>query len=71
MQKKKLIVFTAPSGAGKTTIVKHLLKKFSFLGFSISATTRQKRDHETDGLDYYFISLDQFREKLENKAFVE
>ena len=71
MQKKKLIVFTAPSGAGKTTIVKHLLKKFRFLGFSISATTRQKRDHETDGLDYYFISLDQFREKLENKAFVE
>ena len=71
MQKKNLIVFTAPSGAGKTTIVKHLLKKFSFLGFSISATTRQKRDHETDGLDYYFISLDQFREKLENKDFVE
>ena len=71
MNNKKLIVFTAPSGAGKTTIVKHLLKKFDNLGFSISATTRQKREHETDGLDYYFISLDQFRQKLENKEFLE
>ncbi len=71
MQQKKLIVFTAPSGAGKTTIVKHLLKKFDFLGFSISATTRAKRDHETNGLDYYFLSIDEFREKLEQKAFVE
>jgi guanylate kinase len=71
MQQKKLIVFTAPSGAGKTTIVKHLLQKFDFLGFSISATTREKRDHETNGLDYYFLSLAQFREKLEQKEFVE
>lgn len=68
----KTIVFTAPSGAGKTTIVKHLLAKFpDKLAFSISATTRQKRDIETDGKDYYFISAEEFRKKIIEGDFIE
>lgn len=68
----KTIVFTAPSGAGKTTIVKHLLAKFpDKLAFSISATTRQKRDIETDGKDYYFISAQEFRKKIAVGDFIE
>lgn len=67
----KLIVFTAPSGAGKTTIVRHLLKEFDELKFSISATTREKRSHEEDGKDYFFLTTEQFKEKIEEKAFVE
>ncbi|MBK7096095.1 MAG: guanylate kinase [Saprospiraceae bacterium] len=68
----KTIVFTAPSGAGKTTIVKHLLAKFpDKLAFSISATTRQKRDIETDGKDYYFISAQEFRKKIIVGDFIE
>jgi len=68
----KTIIFTAPSGAGKTTIVKHLLKKFpDKLAFSISATTRQKRDIETDGKDYYFISAQEFRKKISVGDFIE
>ena len=67
----KLIIFTAPSGAGKTTIVRHLLTKFPDLSFSVSATTRQRRTHEQDGVDYYFISMDDFRRKVADGAFVE
>ncbi len=68
----KLLVFTAPSGAGKTTIVRHLLNRFpNQLAFSISATTREKRDYEEDGLHYYFISEAEFREKMSNDDFVE
>ena len=67
----KLIVFAAPSGAGKTTIVKHLMSKFPQLAFSISATTRQARPGEQDGKDYYFLSAKAFREKIKNDAFVE
>ena len=67
----KLIVVAAPSGAGKTTIVKHLLKTFAQLAFSVSATTRTKREHETDGKDYYFISETDFRQKIEEGAFLE
>jgi len=68
---EKMMVFTAPSGSGKTTIVRHLLKLFDQPEFSISATTRSKRDHETDGKDYYFLTVEAFREKIEQEAFVE
>lgn len=67
----KLLVFAAPSGAGKTTIVRHLLKKYSELAFSVSATTRPPRAHEVEGRDYYFISPEKFRELLAQGAFVE
>ena len=67
----KMFIFTAPSGAGKTTIVRHLLKTYDFLDFSVSATTRAKRDHEKDGKDYYFMSPDEFRQKVTNGEFIE
>jgi guanylate kinase len=67
----RLFIFTAPSGAGKTTIVRHLLQTFSELEFSISATTRVKREHETDGKDYYFITPEQFRDYIKDNQFVE
>lgn len=69
---QKLIVFSAPSGSGKTTIVRHLVKKYPFLGFSISACTRDKRGRsEENGKDYYFLTPDEFRRKIENHEFVE
>lgn len=68
---KKLIVLTAPSGAGKTTIVRHLLKKYNHLAFSISATTRPRRTTEIDGKDYYFISKEAFQTKIANGDFLE
>jgi guanylate kinase len=67
----KIIVITAPSGAGKTSITKHLLKTFSQLAFSISAATRQPRSYETNGVDYYFISLEDFKQKIQRKEFAE
>ncbi len=67
----KLIVFTAPSGAGKTTIVRHLLKKYHQLAFSVSATTRLPRPNEKEGKDYYFLSPEKFRQLIQDKAFVE
>jgi len=71
MANGKLIIFSAPSGAGKTTIVHHLLRKFPELSFSISATTRQKRGEEVHGQDYYFISKEEFLHKIAQKEFVE
>ncbi len=68
---KKLILFTAPSGAGKTTIVRELLKSFNNLAFSISVTTREKRSYEVDGKDYYFLSKLDFDKKVENNEFLE
>ncbi|MBS1639956.1 MAG: guanylate kinase [Bacteroidetes bacterium] len=68
---KKLIILTAPSGAGKTSITHFLLNKFSQLSFSISAATRQAREGEVDGKDYHFISVNEFREEIKNDAFVE
>lgn len=68
---KKVIIFSAPSGAGKSTIVGHLLKKFSFLEFSISATSREPRGEEKNGKDYYFFTKDQFETKIKNGEFVE
>jgi guanylate kinase len=67
----KLIIFSAPSGAGKTTIVHHLLGKMSDLEFSISATTREARGDEVDGKDYYFISKESFLHRIAKKEFVE
>lgn len=67
----KLVIFSAPSGAGKTTIVHHLLSKKFGLEFSVSATTRAQRPGEVDGEDYYFLSVDEFKEKIKNKEFVE
>src|ERR1700748_2926684 len=67
----KLIIFSAPSGAGKTTIVHHLLSKFPDLEFSISATTRNARGDEKHGIDYYFISKEEFLHRIAKKQFVE
>jgi guanylate kinase len=67
----KLILFCGPSGSGKTTIVHHLLKKFPMMRFSVSATTRPKRENETDGIDYHFLSPEEFRTKIANNEFLE
>ncbi|MEL7118728.1 MAG: guanylate kinase [Bacteroidota bacterium] len=67
----KLLIFTAPSGAGKTTIVRHLLNKFDNLAFSVSATTRPPRFNEVDGKDYYFLSPEKFIECINRDEFVE
>jgi guanylate kinase len=67
----KLIIFSAPSGAGKTTIVHHLLSKIPELEFSISATTRDARGDEKDGYDYYFITKEDFLHRIAKKQFVE
>jgi guanylate kinase len=67
----KIIIFSAPSGSGKTTIVKHLLNTNSNLGFSVSACTRPKRPHEVEGKDYYFLSSTEFKQKIENEEFIE
>jgi guanylate kinase len=67
----KLIIFSAPSGAGKTTIVHHLLGKIPDLEFSISATTRPSRGDEENGKDYYFISTEEFLHRIAKKHFVE
>ena len=70
--KGKLFVFSAPSGSGKTTIVRHLLKQERFnLEFSISATSRAPRGTEKDGEDYYFISLKEFKNNIKSDAFLE
>jgi guanylate kinase len=68
----KIIIITAPSGAGKTSITRHLLKTFpDQLTFSVSAATRQPRSYEKTGTDYYFISVDEFKNKIHNNEFVE
>ncbi len=71
MKQGKLIIFSAPSGAGKTTIVSHLLKKGLNLGFSISATSRQPRGVEVHGKDYYFLTTEEFKAKIANDEFLE
>lgn len=68
---RKLIVVSAPSGAGKTSIVRYLLEQNPQLSFSISATTRAKREMEVDGRDYYFISVAEFQQRIKNEAFLE
>lgn len=69
--KGKLIIFSAPSGAGKSTIVQHLMKQDLGLEFSISATSRKPREGEADGREYHFISPEEFRRKIKENAFIE
>ena len=71
LNKGKIIAISAPSGTGKTTIIKNILKIFPELVFSISATTRSRRFNEQDGVDYFFISEKEFLEKIEKNEFVE
>jgi guanylate kinase len=68
---QKLIIFSAPSGSGKTTIVKHLLETKLPLEFSVSACNREKRAGEKDGIDYYFLSDEEFRNGIKNDQFIE
>ena len=68
----KAIIFSAPSGSGKTSLVKHLMQHVPQLGFSISACTRDRRGrHEVHGRDYYFLSIEEFKQKIDQDAFVE
>ena len=71
MNQGKLIIFAAPSGSGKTSIVKFLLSQNLPLRFSVSATTRPKRPNEKDGVDYFFLSKEQFQEKIDAGDFLE
>jgi guanylate kinase len=71
MSEGKLVIFSAPSGAGKTTIVRHLLSLDLNFGFSVSATTRKPRGAEQNGKDYYFISTEEFRNKINRDEFLE
>ncbi len=69
--KNKLIIFAGPSGSGKTTIVHHLLKHMPELSFSVSAATREQRQNEVNGQDYYFIKEEEFKKKIDNEEFIE
>jgi len=71
MKEGKVIIFSAPSGAGKTTIVRHLLSKHPDFAFSVSATSRKPRGKEVDGVDYFFMTADEFKVKLSNGEFLE
>ncbi|HMR81680.1 MAG TPA: guanylate kinase [Niabella sp.] len=68
---KKIIIITAPSGAGKTSITRYLLEKFPQLSFSVSAATREPRDYEENGKDYYFMTVEAFQQKIQKGDFVE
>lgn len=67
----KVIIFSAPSGSGKTTVVNHLLSTIPELGFSVSATTRKPRINEVNGREYYFLEEEDFRQKVNNGEFLE
>jgi guanylate kinase len=70
--KNKIVIIAAPSGSGKTSVVRHLLKVFpDQVAFSISAATRSPRNYEKDGVDYYFISVEEFETKIQENEFVE
>ncbi len=71
MKEGKIIIFSAPSGAGKTTIVRHLLSKNNDFAFSVSATSRKPRGNEANGVDYFFISVEEFKAKIANDEFLE
>src|ERR1700733_10409760 len=66
-----LIIITAPSGAGKTSITRYLLQHFPQLAFSVSAATRMQRPDEVNGVDYYFMTLEEFQHKIQNHEFIE
>jgi len=70
-QYHKILIITAPSGAGKTSITHHLMKQFPELAFSVSAATREARGNERHGVDYYFLSLEDFKQKIKDKEFAE
>lgn len=70
-KKGKLIIFSAPSGSGKTTLVHYVMEQIPHLTFSVSATSRSPRPGEKDGVDYYFMSVDDFKQKIKENAFVE
>ncbi|MGM0647862.1 MAG: guanylate kinase [Bacteroidota bacterium] len=67
----KMVIFSAPSGAGKTTIVHQVMEQCNDLSFSVSATTRNPRSGEKDGEDYYFLTTDEFKQKIEEGEFIE
>jgi guanylate kinase len=67
----KIIIITAPSGSGKTSITRHLMQQFPQLAFSVSAATRQPRGIEKDGVDYHFISTETFQQKIQHNEFIE
>ncbi|MGE5108194.1 MAG: guanylate kinase [Sphingobacteriales bacterium] len=67
----KIIIITAPSGAGKTSITRHLMKVFPQIAFSVSATTRPARANEENGLHYFFISAEDFKQKIQHNEFIE
>lgn len=71
ISENKIIIITAPSGAGKTSITHYLLNKYPQLAFSVSAATRQPRGAEKNGVDYYFISAEDFQQKIKENAFIE
>ena len=71
MKRGKLLIFSAPSGSGKTTLVNHLLETIPDIAFSVSATTRQPRGEEQNGVEYYFMSLEEFKQRVENDEFLE
>ncbi len=70
-KEKKMIIFSAPSGSGKSTIINYLLKKGFPIEFSISATTREPRGTEKEGVEYYFLTLQEFKNRIENDEFLE
>lgn len=67
----KILIITAPSGSGKTSITRHLMEQFPQLAFSVSAATRSPRGQEKDGVDYYFISVSDFQQRIQGDAFIE
>ncbi|MBR7034702.1 MAG: guanylate kinase, partial [Bacteroidales bacterium] len=71
MQERKMIILSAPSGSGKSTIIHYLLQKGFPLEFSVSATTRAPRGTEQNGVEYYFYSVEEFKQKIQNGEFVE
>lgn len=70
-KKGKLMIFSAPSGAGKTTLVRYIMSELDNLRFSVSACSREKRNYEEDGKDYHFITVADFKEKISNNEFIE
>ncbi|UAY52336.1 guanylate kinase [Ferruginibacter albus] len=71
LYQNKIIIITAPSGAGKTSITKYLMQTFPQLSFSVSAATRQARGEEKNGVDYYFMSQEEFKHKIQHDEFIE
>ena len=71
MKKGKLLIFSAPSGSGKTTLVNHLRSEIPNIAFSVSATTRAPRGTEQNGVEYYFMSLEEFKQRVDNDEFLE